>query len=46
MMCAARVTFEIGFSSANKTLEQSRVTRVIRLGLFRHLCSESQSLFQ
>lgn len=46
MMCAASVTFEIGFISANKTLEQSRVSRVIRLALFRHLCSESQSLFQ
>lgn len=46
MMCAASVTFEIGFISANKTLEQSRVSRVIRLALFHHLCSESQSLLQ
>lgn len=46
MMCAASVTFEISFISANKTLELSRVSRVICLDLFRHLCSESRSLLQ
>lgn len=46
MMCAASVTFKICSISANKTLEQSRVSGVICSALFRHLCSESQSLFE
>lgn len=46
MMCAASVTFKICFISANKTLEQSRVSGVICSALFCHLCSESQSLFK
>lgn len=46
MMCAASVTFKICFISANKTLEQSRVSRVISFPPPLLPGMESWSLFQ